>query len=537
MLTLASLALVSTPLLLLIASLPARTLSLETQWPYNLPPHMKYYPEDEALVRRNGGIQEKLANQKPIGVHKMSGDAGEMFFPDYWVFDKELKNAPANPQLDRRIPTSRLPNEHQHSGMLEEWANSTLLYPLQAPLNLHSDQQSESKHFLRRLHRLPRALLYQLDERDFQCPGNTISCTSINRPNSCCPTGESCQPITNIGLGDVGCCAQGQTCSQQVSSCQEGYKSCPGSSGGGCCIPGYECDGVGCALVSTATVFVNPTVTASPLSSTSTSQTPTPESTSSSVVVVAPVPSSPSSTSTSPTETSSTASSTATTTTSSSSTLPTSIPCSPGYRSCASSLGGGCCATDRACGSALCSATATESSLLASTTGASLNIAVRPTSDAAATITSTSATSLSDDICPTGFYQCSAYYHGGCCRVGRDCSLTSCPTSATTTVVDTNGVVIVAPTGSGIGPAGEALGTGNCADGWFTCAASDGGGCCLSGYACGQSCTATATGISATASIQPKMAVNGSRGLSVRFGWERGVLIIVTMMVGFGMML
>ncbi|MCJ1465721.1 hypothetical protein MMC07_004340 [Pseudocyphellaria aurata] len=285
------------------------------------------------------------------------------------------------------------------------------------------------------------------------------------------------------------------------------------------------------AIISTATVFVNPTVTASPLSSSRSSQSPNPTSSSSSVVVV-PAPSSPSSISSSPTTSraaASSASSSTVSTTPSSSALSTGIACSPGYRSCASSLGGGCCATDRACGSALCSVSTTESSLLSSTTGASFNIPVRPTSDAAATITSTSANS---NVCPTGFYQCSAYYHGGCCRVGRDCSLTSCPTVAATTVVDTDGVIIVAPTGSGIGPPGPALGTGSCADGWSTCAASDGGGCCLSGYACGQSCTATATGISATASVETKMATNGSKGLSLGCGWGWGVLILVMMTAG-----
>lgn len=248
MLTLASLALVPTPLLVLIATLPAQTLSLETLWPYNLPRHIKYYPEDEALVRRNIGIQEKLASQRPIGVHKMSGDEGEMFFPEYWVFDMELRNAPANTSRDTRVPSLPLPSQHQHSGILEDWANSTWLYPLRASFSLHSHRQNESKRLLRRLGRLPRALFHQLDERDFQCPGNTLSCTSINRPNSCCPIGESCQLITNTGLGDVGCCTQGQTCSQQASTCQEGYKSCPVSSGGGCCVPGYDCDGVGCMI-------------------------------------------------------------------------------------------------------------------------------------------------------------------------------------------------------------------------------------------------------------------------------------------------
>ncbi|KAF3011970.1 hypothetical protein E8E15_002942 [Penicillium rubens] len=57
--------------------------------------------------------------------------------------------------------------------------------------------------------------------------------------------------------------------------------------------------------------------------------------------------------------------------------------------------------------------------------------------------TVTSAT-RGDDVCPTGFYACSAVYHGGCCRTGRDCDTTSCPTISSTTVVS-DGVTIVAP--------------------------------------------------------------------------------------------
>lgn len=248
MLGLASLALVPAPLLLFIANAPAPALSFETQWPYNLPPHMKYFPEDEALVRRNVGIQKRLASQRPIGVHKMSGDEGEMFFPEYWVFNKAEDTSTKTLKRNRNLGL-RSPSPHEERGGLDNWANASMLISLQAPFTLHTTEQIEPKGILQRLHRLPRAIFYRLEERDFQCPGDTLSCTSINRPNSCCPTGESCQLITNVGLGDVGCCAQGQTCSQQVSSCQAGYKSCPGSSGGGCCIPGYDCVGIGCVLL------------------------------------------------------------------------------------------------------------------------------------------------------------------------------------------------------------------------------------------------------------------------------------------------
>lgn len=235
MLGTAPLALVS--VLILIVGAPAAS---QTEWPYNLPPDMKYFPEDEGLVRRNAAIQKRLAAQGAVGVRKMPGDDGEMFFPGYWVFESEVDNGPAK-QIGKRISASSNLGDYQDREGPNNWANSTLLNPLQAPLNLHSVEPR-----VWRGGRMPRAILDQLYKRDFKCPGNTFSCTSINRSNSCCPIGESCQLIADVGLGDVGCCAQGQTCSQQVSSCQQGYKSCTGSSGGGCCIPGYECVDVGC---------------------------------------------------------------------------------------------------------------------------------------------------------------------------------------------------------------------------------------------------------------------------------------------------
>ncbi|KAK5089453.1 hypothetical protein LTR70_005964 [Exophiala xenobiotica] len=61
----------------------------EVEWPYNLPPHVKYYPEDEGLVKRNLQIQQKLQQQTPAGIRKMSGDPGEKFFLDYWQFEQD----------------------------------------------------------------------------------------------------------------------------------------------------------------------------------------------------------------------------------------------------------------------------------------------------------------------------------------------------------------------------------------------------------------------------------------------------------------
>ncbi len=245
MLATASLAVAS--LLFLIASAPATKIS-ETQWPYDLPSHMKYFPDDEALVRRNAGIQKRMTAQRPIGVRKMPDDDGEMFFPEYWVFDEEVKGTRPGFPIRKGAQASFLPEAHPDRDGKKNWTNATTLHPLQAPFTLHNEKQFGLR--LWRLHRLPRTILDQIKKRDYKCPGNTLSCTSINRPDSCCPIGEFCQSITDAGLGDVGCCAQGQTCSQQVSTCQEGYNSCPGSSGGGCCIPGYECVDVGCEMLS-----------------------------------------------------------------------------------------------------------------------------------------------------------------------------------------------------------------------------------------------------------------------------------------------
>lgn len=204
------------------------------------------------------------------------------------------------------------------------------------------------------------------------------------------------------------------------------------------------------------------------------------------------------------------------TSTSSSSASSTTLICSPGYRSCASSLGGGCCATDRDCGPSTCPPYSTAATSSSTSDNLNYEIPVRPTSNAVATITAASIASYPNDICPTGFYQCSAYYHGGCCRVGRDCGLTSCPSPATTTVANTNGVVILGLAGSGSvsssASSAQETGKGRCAQGWYKCAQADGGGCCPSGYACGQSCTATASEITATATgtaaVQAKIAAS-----------------------------
>jgi progranulin len=451
-------------LLLLIARAPVRVASQELEWPYNLPPHIKYYPQDEALVKREISLQQKLQQQPAVGVKKMSTNPDEKFYLDYWTFGPET-------------------DDHNFNS----WTNASL-HELQPCTPLHNNKT---------LPKAPRNIPFSLwtrspfDKGDFQCPSGTNACTAIGYPNSCCPTGETCQIVQDTGLGNVGCCPAGSTCAGSLSSCSAGQTGCPSDQGGGCCIAGYGCFEEGCVYTGTATVLVTPSPISTLIPSTTTLTittviTPSVSSalpttvTSTTVIVTEPLPSS-TFTSTSKVIIVPTSSSRTTVT----STIHTTVSnegytCSPGYKSCPASLGGGCCSTDRGCGAEFCPA-------LSST-----NTPYPPVRGTTDTTTTTAApTTIPGAGCPTGFYACSAYYQGGCCQVGRDCAKTNCPTSASTTLVSGSVATIVAPTGSGIS---TAILSGVCATGWRSCLSSNGGGCCPIGYSCGMDCTATASG-------------------------------------------
>ncbi|EOA92289.1 uncharacterized protein SETTUDRAFT_85020 [Exserohilum turcica Et28A] len=368
------------------------------QWPHNVPKHLKYFPEDEIRVKRGLDLQKRLQYEKPIGVKKMSLDEGEMFMLDNWIFASDSQQQPA-----RRWDA-------------DSWSNLTV----QAVLSpLRPIAQSD---WLARMH--VRDVLLG---RQFKCPDGTSSCEAIGAPDVCCGTGSNCIKTSGSSdAGNVGCCPKGQTCAGSAS-CDEasGYTSCPDAPNGGCCLPGFKCQGVGCKskdididislggdsnsdtgiLQSTSTTYVQPPPPSSSSTSSTSSATPPPPTS-----TAAPPP--PSSTTPAPT---------------------------------------------------LSSGSATTTAIPASTA----------------------------DVCPKGFYVCSAYYPSGCCRVGRDCQTTgsSC-VLPTGTVLSSNGVVIVAPTTTTTGS-----GSGSCPSAWYSCPADAGGNCCPSGFACGtQQCTATASG-------------------------------------------
>ena len=246
MLPIAALQLVPASLLLFIATAPTVTQADENPWPFGLRPFSRTKSGHESLTGRDGTAIPHPMAQVPIVVRKMSGDQGEMFFPEYWQFEAETDRAP-KPELDRRKPTPRSLRPLEGTSTVEDWANASMPQPLQAPFSLHTNHRLDTRPLFSRLLRSPGAI-FARDSPGFACPGGTSACTSINRPNSCCAAGLVCRLTTDVGQGDVGCCEPGQVCGEEVASCPAEDLLCPDSLGGGCCIPGSVCDGVGCKL-------------------------------------------------------------------------------------------------------------------------------------------------------------------------------------------------------------------------------------------------------------------------------------------------
>lgn len=287
--------------------------------------------------------------------------------------------------------------------------------------------------------------LARLQRRQWGCPTGTTSCENIGYPYSCCTDTETCYKVKDTGLGPVGCCPEGETCGGAVSDCTSDSTACPESLGGGCCIAGYVCEGVGCVKSSSAGAG-----TATGTSTSTTTSTTVATAGSPTTVVVTVVV----------TETSSGELTTRTTT----------ITSTPAKTSATTTSSGG---------------------------------GVPPVKQ---TLTTT-ASGLPAGYCPTGYYACLASAGGGCCQTGRNCETTSCPPAAAmTTIVNTNGITVVVPETAA---AAATTSSATCASGWFLCGANAGpvAGCCPSGYNCGTA-SCSLTGASAT-TVQKELPTGG----------------------------
>jgi hypothetical protein len=480
--------------------LPATLLALIAASTTNAQGHLRpadLLPEHQAHLKREQQAQEQLQWQQPIGMRKMSSDEGEKFFLHYWDFGESA--AAGSETLDE-----------EHIDGAEHYTNTSAR--LLAPLAPHFE----------RAHTFRRFPGYSLFARDWgSCPSGTKSCTEIDRPNSCCGETDACITVEDTGNGDVGCCPQGSTCGSSIANCDEGagQTSCPQSENKGCCIAGYSCYDVGCVWASTqTTTTVLPVATATsgrtseaPSSSTSEQETDT-------VGVAGGVGGSTYTTTVENTVTETAPGTTSIGTTTAPTTV--TVTASPSET------------TEEP----------TETQEPSSTTSSGETAALppsRPTGSSESSpesmTTTTPEPTPSDASCPTGFYMCSAHYLGGCCRVGRNCDTTSCPTSDSTELVS-NGVTIGGAGGvaaststTTLDPnASSAASTqdGRCANGWFLCSESDGGGCCPADYVCGASCTAKVSGVADQAKQQPSGAE------AVRWAWGFFMLALGT---GVGM--
>lgn len=172
-----------------------------------------------------------LSQRAPVGVKKMSTDPGEKFWLSYW-------------DLEGGAPYSNMTRRHSETRQdIPEAGNSTISLTPAFPIHFVEEPGQFS---------FKRSLLFTnnrqlLSKRDYRCPANSSPCNNIGRPDRCCGNGDTCQLVTDTGLGDVGCCSGDNQCaSGSLDTCPWGYNNCAGNYGGGCCIPGYECVSEGC---------------------------------------------------------------------------------------------------------------------------------------------------------------------------------------------------------------------------------------------------------------------------------------------------
>ncbi|POR39040.1 rRNA methyltransferase 1, mitochondrial [Tolypocladium paradoxum] len=384
--------------------------------------------------------QATASQQLPTAIKKLSPDSSEKIFPEHLAF------AP-------------LPVDAARVFLDEREAGLDAIY--RPAFARHYDDSEDSA--LRRA-----AAVLALLRKRASCPVGMNSCADQGSPNKCCQEGTYCTDVPDTTVGHVACCPLGTKCGGGVGSCPVGAVSCPPDLGGGCCIPGYVCQGVGCIPSASAT----PTTAMTTAQSTRSQDTMTLTRT----TIVGGIPST--------------------------------IIVTPGTRTSSPQP------------------TTETKTTIATPTGtgsATGNPAWRPTGSSDMTSApGTTSESSSQSGCPTGFYGCLATHGGGCCRTDRDCQTHSCPPPASTTIVS-NGATIVVP----VTDVPQSSATATCAGGWFVCgpAAGPAAGCCPSGYECG---TASCLSVRAsqTGSVQKEAPQKG--WADGRFGvqgvWLGGVV-------------
>ncbi|KAI0451700.1 hypothetical protein F5B21DRAFT_369426 [Xylaria acuta] len=419
--------------------------------------------------------QYEVQQTLPTAVRKMSPDEGEKFMPEYYAFAQAgfYGDAPQAPLqlLARGVDVPALTPEEE--ALLA--ANSSAALPFRPPFPRHHDHRARGPEGGGRRQSDSRSLYRRMVEVLARLRGREFTC----------PAGT--HVCSNIDEPNY-CCTDGTTCFV--------VENAPDAGNVGCCPDGQTCGGsvAACADGNTACPAEEgggcciPGFVCADIGCVQSTTSVIPPTTTTTTTTTAATP-----TSTSATGTSTTSS------------------------------------TTRSTASTPLTATSTSTSGTSSSASGTGLPPVRPTSSGPNTSTPTAS-----DYCPTGFYGCLATAGSGCCRTGRDCSTTSCPPIASTTII-THGATIVVPLTDA--QAAAPTTTATCADGWFLCGAGAGAvaGCCPSGYVCGTaSCTLSAA--TAAATVQKELPGNDAAG-----GWrgareqQGGVLLACLVALGWAL--
>ena len=388
---------------------------------------------DAAVAAAAEQEQQQQNNQPlPIAIRKMAPDQGEKFFPHYVAFpflpsedNAERPFVAADGAPPHLVGRSRPAHAGRDTGEADgsgdsNGAEAAAQSPAEArfrpafaahldyrPRLSGQERADEAEAEAEKLFRRAARALARLERRQWGCPAGTKSCTSINQPNACCRDGETCYSITDTGLGSVGCCATGSTCGGTLDNCAPGDTACPSELGGGCCIAGFVCQGIGCVRLSTTSRTQPPTSTAT---TSSTPPPPPPPTTTSTTPSSSRTPQ--------PTTTPSATAETTSTRSSDSGNLPVrptatdsdGFPpgyCPTGFYACVARAGGGCCQTGRDCATTSCPPPASSTTVVNSG-GATVVVPLPVPAGAGASRVST---------CAGGWYLCpdSAGPQAGCC--------------------------------------------------------------------------------------------------------------------------
>lgn len=182
---------------------------------------------------------------RPAAIRKMGTNAEQKFLQEYVAFTDEDITIQAGAQAKTAVQAQGILTTAEEALLA---ANSSASIPYSAPLAAHlvaGALEQRGRFDAWSLFNRARAAEAKLERRDFACPTGTSDCASIGYPNSCCGTGSVCLQITDTGLGPVGCCPSGESCTGTIA-CSGDQQGCSSESGGGCCIPGWSCASVGC---------------------------------------------------------------------------------------------------------------------------------------------------------------------------------------------------------------------------------------------------------------------------------------------------